>query len=351
MLPIHLIATCNSRRWLESRSLILAISVLAFAALACPQAELVPRSTAPDREPVYTPDVTTNLAPSYVLGPNDQISLVVDQLQDNFKDKTFRIDGQGDVSIPMIGRVHAAGLTASEFEDALRVRFGVILRAPDIVVNVTEFSSQTASVMGAVNKPGVHRLTGPKSLFEMLSLSEGLRPDAGTTVRITRELKSGPIPLPGSTVSSSGKMSVATARLKNVESGTEENIEILPGDTIFVPKADVVYAVGDVVRPAGFPIGENETLSALQVVSLAQGMIKTAAGDKAKILRLAPGGGPRVEIPINLKLLMAGKGTDMPLQPDDILFVPNSAAKSVGFRTVDAIVNAASGLAILASHY
>jgi polysaccharide biosynthesis/export protein len=329
--------------------LIVAISLLVSVRHAWSQSDASPR-VGNKSEEVSAPDVTTNLPAGYILGAHDQISLIVDQLQDNFTNKTFRIDGQGDVTLPIVGRVHAGGLAASEFEDLLKTRFSTILKAPDIVVNVTEYASKSVSVMGAVNKPGVHQLTSPKTLFEVLSLSEGLRPDAGTSARITRETRDGPIPLPEATASASGHATVAAVHLKNVMSGGAENIVILPGDSIFVPKADVVYAVGNVTRPGGFPIGENETLSALQVVSLAQGMNRTAAGDKAKILRLAPGGGPRIEIPINLKLLMAGKGADMPLQPDDILFVPNSDAKSIGFRTVDAIVAAAGGLAYIARY-
>jgi len=319
-------------------------SLLSSASFAHAQTNAFAPGTAPNA--VESPNVATGLPASYLLGPNDQFSLIVDQLPDNFTDKTFRIDGAGDVTIPLIGRVHASGMTASEFEDQLKARFGVILKAPDIVVNVTEFASEPVAVQGAVNTPGVHQLAGHKSLFEFLSLAEGLRPDAGTTIIVTRDLKWGQIPLAGASLSSTRQSSIVTVRAKNVMNGSEENIAIMPGDTIFVPKADVVYAVGSLTKPGGFPIGENETLSALQVVSLAEGMAKTAAGDKAKILRLAPGGGPRSEIPINLKLLMAGKGSDMLLRPDDILFVPNSSAKSATYRTLDAIVTAATGMAI-----
>lgn len=292
------------------------------------------------------PDVSTNLPPNYVLGPNDQFSLVVDQLQDDFTDKTFRIDGQGDVTIPLIGRAHAGGLTASEFEDVLKARFSTILKVPDIVVTVTEFASQPVSVQGAVNTPGVHQLSGRKTLFEMLALSEGLRPDAGTTITLTRDMKWGAIPLPDASANPTGEFSVATVRVKNVMNATRENVIMMPGDTVFVPKADIVYAVGSVGKPGGFPIGENETLSALQVVSLSEGLLKTAAADKAMILRIAPGGGPRKEIPINLKLLMAGKGADISLRPDDILFVPNSGGKTIAYRSLEAVVTAATGMAI-----
>jgi hypothetical protein len=77
-------------------------------------------------------------------------------------------------------------------------------------------------------------------------------------------------------------------------------------------------------------------------VSLSGGFVKTAATDKAKILRAAPGSTTRAEIPVNMKLLMAGKTSDTLLHPDDILFVPSSGAKVVGYRTIDALVSAAT---------
>ena len=83
------------------------------------------------------------------------------------------------------------------------------------------------------------------------------------------------------------------------------------------------------------------------MVSLAGGVERTAATDKAKILRLVPGStSNRTEINIDIKRLMAGKLPDIALQPNDILFIPNSGAKSAGFRTIEAIVTAATGLAI-----
>jgi polysaccharide export outer membrane protein len=314
--------------------------------LACAQlgtAQNEPNSSAPTVEAKPGAIATSS---SYLLGPNDQISLAVDQLDTQFTEKTFRIDQDGNLSVPLIGRIHAGGLTQVELEDEIKNRFGAILKEPDIVVNVTEYSSQPVSVLGAVNTPGIRQLQGGKTLFEVLSLAGGLRPDAGTTVKITRDLRNGPIPVPGAAVSLNNQYSVATVRVKEVMQATEQNLLIRPGDTIFVPKADLVYVVGSVTTPGGFPIGENESLSALQVVALAQGIGRTAAPDKARILRVIPGSVNRSEIAVNLKLLMAGKAPDLPLRPDDILFVPNSNAKSAGYRTLEAIVNAATGIAV-----
>ena len=129
----------------------------------------------------------------------------------------------------------------------------------------------------------------------------------------------------------------------------ENNIPIYPGDTISVPKAEIVYAVGLVVKSGGFLLNEHETLSALQVLSLAEGLQKTADPKKAKILRAVNGSESRAEIPVDLKLLMGGKTPDVPLVAGDILFVPNNNFKSAGYRTLDTIMGAA-GAALIYTH-
>ena len=292
------------------------------------------------------------LAQQNVLGPGDQVSLVIPALTDDFTDKTFRIDANGELALPVVGTIHAGGRTIEVVQNDIKTHLGSILQSPDVVLNVTEFVSQPVSVLGAVMQPGIRQLQGRKTLFEVLSLSGGLRPDAGTTVEITRAMNMSPLLVPNAMPSTTGQFSVATLKLKNVMNASAENIVVMPGDTVFVPKADVVYAVGSVTKPGGYTIGEDGFLSALQMVSLAGGVERTAATDKAKILRLVPGtSARRKEIPINIKHLMAGKIPDIPLQANDILFIPNSGAKSAGFRTIEAIVTAATGLAIYGGRF
>jgi polysaccharide export outer membrane protein len=287
------------------------------------------------------------LSANYVLGPADQISLVVPALAEDFTAKQFRIDGNGDVALPVAGTLHAAGRSVQALQDDVKNHLSSILQTPDVVISVTEFASQPVSVLGSVILPGIRQLQGRKTLFEVLSLSGGLRMDAGTTVELTRDLKNGALPLASATTNSTGQFSVATVKLKSIMNASEENILVLPGDTVFVPKAAVVYAVGSVLKPGGYTIGEDGILSALQMVSLAGGVQKNAAVEKAKILRLVAGSSAsRTEIDVNIKRLMAGKTPDVPLEPNDILFIPTSGAKSAGFRSIDAIVTIATGLAV-----
>jgi polysaccharide export outer membrane protein len=303
--------------------------------------------TAPQSTTVSGDDASATS--NYILGPDDQITLFASDI-DDLNNKPMRIDLRGNITLPMAGRVHAAGLTPDQLAVEIETRLKKYLNDPDVVVGVTEFRSQPVSVIGAVNSPGVHQLEGHKTLFELLSEAGGVRADAGGVVTITRELKWGAIPLPGAQTDPTGRFSVACVKVKNIGDGTDPaaNITVKPEDVISVSKAGVIYCIGSVQRPGGFALGESETLSALQVLALAEGLAKAAAPAKAKVLREVPGTNQRTELAVNLKQLMAGKGSDLPLQSNDILFVPNSAAKSALGRTAEAAFSIVTSMAIYA---
>jgi len=156
----------------------------------------------------------------------------------------------------------------------------------------------------------------------------------------------------GGTTEKAGKAAVITHRDRPREPETvmlwsdakkspQSNVSVLPGDTVVVSKAGVVYVVGEVGNPTGI-VMENPDLTVLQAIALAQGTKSTAALGKAKLIRKTPNG--QEEIPFSLKKVLSAKAPDLKLQPDDIVFVPSSAAKSAGKRSLEAIVQAATGV-------
>ena len=213
-------------------------------------------------------------------------------------------------------------------------------------VSIVEYRSQPISVLGQVSAPGVHQIQGHKSLFEVLSLAGGLKADAGYSVKITRRLEWGRIPLPGAADDPSGQFSVASVNIKGImdASNPAGNIAVKPEDVITVPKAELIYVIGTVRRPGGFVLGENETRSALEVLAMAEGLDRFALAKNAKIMRVVPGSPKRAEIPVNLKLLLAGKIGDIPLQAEDILFVPNSLKKAATVRGIEAALGMGSSI-------
>lgn len=219
---------------------------------------------------------------------------------------------------------------------------------PQVTVGIQEFQSQPVSVIGAVTTPGVHHLQGNKTLIEALSAAGGLRPDAGNTVKITRMLAYGKIPLANATNDSTGQFSVAEVKIRNMmeASNPSDNILVKPHDTISVPRAKMVYVIGEVPKSGGFPVTEQESFSVLQALSLAGGLERLAAPKNAKVLRFRPGAAERVEEAINLKRIMNGRDKDVPLRPEDILFVPSNKGKAIALRVIEAAVNTGSGVAV-----
>jgi polysaccharide export outer membrane protein len=285
---------------------------------------------------------------NYVLGPDDQITVMIPEL-DELNGKAFRLDKDGELQLPLAGRLNGAGLTAEQLGHAIEKHLTKFVNQPQAIVSVTEFRSQPVSVLGQVGNPGVYQIQGCKTLFEVLSLAGGLKPDAGDRVRITRDLRRGRIPLPQAQNDASGRFSLTSVSIKDIMDARhpEENIAIMPTDVISVPKAELVYVVGAVHKPGGFVLGEEGSISVLQVISLAEGPEKTAATKRAKIMRPIPGTTERSEVPIDLSKLMAGKSDEDPrLHANDILFVPDSAGKSFGAKTLDAAITALTGAAV-----
>jgi polysaccharide biosynthesis/export protein len=285
--------------------------------------------------------------PDYVLGPDDVIRVWMLGV-DEAGDTPVRIDSNGWIALPLVGRIQAGGLTTEQLTTQLIERLKSQIRNPQVSVSIADFGSQPATVLGAVNSPGVHQLRGRKTLAEVLALAGGLRADAGSTVRISRPAANGVPPLPAATLTPDGKFEVTEIKTKEFldAKAPQNNFLIQPYDVITVPVGEVIYVIGAVVHPGAFPLNENETISTLQALSLAQGLATAPSPGASRILRSVPGSSERKEIPLDLKKVMAGKGEDIALLPDDILFVPTSNSKKAGIRAIEAAIYATTGVII-----
>ena len=201
--------------------------------------------------------IPTQTVSGYVLGPDDEImirGIEASEISDK-PDKPFLIGTNGDITLPMIGRVKAGGLTVEQLEAELTTRFKEFIQEPQISVTVTEFRSQPVSVFGAVTKPGVVQLRGGQTLYEVLSMAGGPRDTAGSILTVTRPRQSGEIPLPGAKVDPTGQFSSVELNVQEILEGKNPaaNIEIKPNDIISVSEAssNMVYVVGDVQHGRG----------------------------------------------------------------------------------------------------
>ena len=286
-------------------------------------------ATAADR-----PERQASLAANagYRLGPGDVLEIIVFEVEELSKPAVISPDGA--VVLPLIGAVEVAGLTTREAAARLRELYSNnLIRDPQIAVSVKEYHSQPVTVLGAVAKPGVYQLRGPRRLSDVIALAEGLAGDAGGHISISR-----PTPAGEETIAA------PTAGLLSFSDRLENNPWVQAHDTIRVSKAGIVYVVGDVGRPGGFPFKDQEQLTVLKAISLAEGLRRTAAAQKSRILRGR--GAEQQEIPVRVRDILDGRAPDQALVPNDILFIPNSQAKGAMARGAEAALQIATGVII-----
>src|SRR5258708_3436316 len=125
-------------------------------------------------------------AQEYRIGPEDVLNINVFGAQE--LNREVRVSASGEISLPLLGSVRAAGLTPRDLEFVLQeLLHRTYMKDPHVSVFVREMQSHPVSVMGAVRRPGVFQIRGSKRLLEVLSLAEGLADDAGATAIILRE--------------------------------------------------------------------------------------------------------------------------------------------------------------------
>jgi len=238
-----------------------------------------------------------------------------------------RVSSSGNIVLPLIGAVRVSGLTIAQAEQlvAARLSQGDFYNNPEVTITQKEYATQGISVSGEVTKPGIYPLLGSHTLLQVISAAGGTTVKAGNDVTIIHH---------------DSPTHPQHADLNSLIGG---NTLLAPGDTVVVSKAGVVYVVGDVKQPSGI-IMERSGLTVIKAIAMAQGTNPTASLKDAKVIRNTPKG--RQEIPISIKKMLYQKAPDLELQPEDILFIPNSLAKSAARRSLEAIVQTASGVAI-----
>src|ERR1035437_6605020 len=207
---------------------------------------------------------------------------------------------------------------------------GMLLH-PLVSVLVTSYAGQDVSVLGEVVHPGVYPYTLHHRLLDLISAASGLAPNAGRLVNIFhRDDAQTPHPV---VLDPSG-----------TDTATDHNPELAPGDTVQVSRAGLVYVVGDVIRPGGFPVDPAQGLTVVQALSMAWGPSQNAAVGKALLIREQNGG--RTMTTLNLNRMLHGQEPDQPVRDRDILYVPDSMAKNLLNRAMESAIQSAIGVSI-----
>ena len=284
----------------------------------------------------------------YVLGVGDEVSVHVASMED-LPTGPMQIGPNGTLDFPLVGQVQAGGLTIDQFREQLAGKLSKYITSPDITVNLVETQSRPVSVVGEVTNPGLHQMVGVKRLLDVISMSGGLKPEAGPNVIITRQPGQGKLAVGPVTTDSATGATSTTLPLDSLLAlkSPGDNIIMEPGDVISVPRAELVYVVGDVKKAGGFEVRTHNTISLLQAVSMAEGLAPDNSASKARIIRPSPNGdGTMSEIPVDINKIFAGKAPDQKLYANDILFVPHSGFKVGSRRAIEAAIGLTTGIPI-----
>lgn len=223
-----------------------------------------------------------------------------------------RVPANGEVTYPLIGTLtKVAGRTPDALAGELTTRLADgYIRNPSVTVQVRAYGPRTVWIMGAVKGPGAVQLDPlrPSSALQAIGAVGGFDDDAdrGGT-QVVRDDPAHPgaklvIPLPGS-------------------EAAQQDVALLHGDVVLVPRADRIFVLGEVQTPRAVPVPARESLTVSKAVSLAGGFGRFAKESRVQLLRR--GAEPQV---IDVRAILDGRSdvSDPVLRAGDTVFVPES---------------------------
>jgi polysaccharide export outer membrane protein len=264
---------------------------------------------------------------SLLIGPGDLLHLQVYDTPE--MEQRARVTDAGAIPFNFLGSVTVSGMTPEQAAGQIQHRLvaaGVMLH-PQVTVRVEAYATQNASVMGQVQKPGIYEIDTARKVVEVLALAGGLTDLADRHITIQRV---GP-----------AKQKIEYYYSNTALTALSDDPMVYPGDTVIVPKAAVVYVLGDVSKPGGYPISTNNSrMTVLQAIALAGYANHTAAVGKSRLVRETDDGVE--EIDLQLSAIQKGKKPDVALLPDDVVYVPFSFMRNIGINGQGILASAAS---------
>jgi polysaccharide export outer membrane protein len=287
-------------------------------------------------EPAVAAQAASGIAsePQVRVGPGDLLEVRVFDTPE--LTQTIRVNDHGDASLNLIGELHVGDLTPDEASGAIAHKLvdGHFLVNPQVSVLIQEYGTQGVSVLGEVQKPGVYSVLGNRTLLDVISQAGGTTMYAGSAVTVKRN--------------SDGTL-LTVPLTRNATNTLTSDVRLQPGDKVFIPRAALVYVLGDVGRPGGFLMQNAGHMTVLQALALAGGQTHTASMDHTRLIHKTDSG--YTDTKISLKKIMNGREPDKELQSEDVLYIPNNAAKSLLYRTTPGIFQSASSAAIYGAIY
>jgi polysaccharide export outer membrane protein len=308
------------------------ISIAAFGSVAGWAAPQAPPAQASAQASDTQPGANLSFEP---VGPGDLLFIYVLNSVEN--SRTLRVSGDGTISLPSLkDPIQVAGLLSTEIEKVLvaALTANKILVEPIVSASVVEYRSKPVTVVGAVHTPTTMQAIGSIRLLDAIARADGLTPEAGSEIIVSR---------PGINGSSESVQHIPVMALMN-RLDPSLNLRLLGGEEIRVPNAGKFFVVGNVKAPGSYSITEGEGTTVLKALALCQGTLSFTQPD-AFVYRTNPAANHRQEISVPLKQIMKRQSADFHLEPDDILYVPDSPGKRLTATVLARIAGVGSATA------
>lgn len=280
--------------------------------------------------------------PAQTLGIDDLVAISVYDAPEFTR--TARVEADGTIHLPLLDKgIPAAGLLPRDLENSIAdaLKSGQILVDPIVTVTVVEYHSRPIAVMGAVRKPVTFQAVGAVTLLDALARAEGLTDDAGTEILVTQASSD-------ATDTTAPKIQHVPVKRLLKDADPAVNFVLHGGEEIRVPEAGKIFVVGNVRKPGPFTVRDASDKTVLRMVAASEGILPYTA-KLAYIYRRDASGTPQ-EIPLEFMKILDRKAPDVPLEVDDILYIPDNKSRRTAMSVIDRITsfgaNTASGVLI-----
>lgn len=245
-------------------------------------------------------------AQDYQLGPDDVLEISV--YREPELNRTVRVSSNGYISLPMMGKIMAVGLTVSDLENRISEEYKQYIKNPQVSVYIVEYA--TITVIGQVEKPGSYPLKGELSVLQAIGLAEGFTGIAAQNDVKVMRMKNG--------VKRTIDIKVADI---NAEGDKTRDVWLERGDIVFVPESTVTVT-GQVKNPGSYPLKSG--LTVIDVLGMAGGFTKFASRNKVKVMRIENGEKKTITVKVADINRRGDKTIDVTLRRNDTIFVPES---------------------------
>jgi len=310
------------------------------------QNRATPQSSAGWNERILQLSFMNRAEAEYRLGSGDLIEVSVFGVADYTYN--LRINSRGQLNFPLVGNIDVKGMTPSELEETLRFRFeDRLVRNPQISIFVKEYRSQPVFILGAVERPGQYQAIHQLNVVDVIAMAGGLQLGAAADHALIQRAKPS-----GNGEGKGSEVIKVDLRALLEEGNVALNVPVQGGDVIQIPerKVDLIYIMGDVNKPGAFTLPRDyKNIVVTQVLAQAGGPTRTAKLSKGIVVRYDEKSDSRQELALDLKKVIQGKDPDISVLPDDIIFIPSSTGKTIGYGMLGILPQFVSNAMIVGS--